>query len=363
MTNQTLTRKIALGERSYNVIVGDKLSNLGEEMSKPGLKGKALILSHPRIMRLHGKALIEGLRNHFDTAICEIPEGEKYKSREGLDLVFNAFEKNKIKSKDIIILFCGGVIGDLGGYAAASWSRGIKNIIQVPTTLIAQTDSSIGGKTGIDWGRIKNKVGAFRQPNLVFIDISTLSTLSKRQFNNGMAEVIKYGLLNEKIWNLLQSNKSGILARNPEILAKVIWECTNLKCDLVENDEFDTKGIRAKLNLGHTVGHGVEGASNFKLLHGESISLGLIAAARLSMKKLGLDKIYIIELVNLLKYFDLPISFEGHNKKLILDLIKYDKKIENGKPPPFILFDKIGNATFPHYVTEKEIRQTLNELS
>jgi len=356
---QPMIRRVNLGKNSYNVIIGDKLPNLGKEMRKTGLKGNILVFSHPRIMHLHGKFLLEGLGQRKQRAtVCEIPEGESSKSKEGLDLIFRAFEKNKIERKDIVICFGGGVIGDLVGYAAASWSRGI-NVVQVPTTLIAQTDSSIGGKTGIDWGRIKNKVGAFKQPKLVFMDVSILSTLSKRQFSNGMAEVIKYGLLDENIWTHLLYYKSDIAARDLKTLADIVWKCANLKCDIVEKDEFDTKGIRAKLNLGHTVGHAVEGASNFKLLHGEAISLGLIAAARLSIKKLGLSCVSIENLANLLNYFDLPISFEGQNKDLAIKLMYSDKKVEDGKPR-FVLFKTEGKVSFPHKVREKEVREAMD---
>ena len=361
MVNQILARKLELGERSYNILVGDKLSNLGKQMSKIGLKGRTLILSHPRVMYLHGKPLIEGLRNHFETVICEIPEGERSKSEKGLSIIYNFCQKNRLERKDIIICFGGGVIGDLGGYAGANWSGGI-NIVQVPTTLVAQVDSSIGGKTGIDWGDIKNKIRIFKQPKLVFADITTLPTLSQRQFSNGMAEVIKYGLLDERIWDFINLNKSHILSRNPSILAQVVWECANLKCNIVEKDEFDQKGIRANLNLGHTVGHGIEGASKFKLLHGEAISLGLISAAILSTKKFQLSHETTTALVELLEFFGLPTRLGQLDKRKIIELIYSDKKVEDGKLC-FVLFEKIGDASFPHYVTEDEVRRTLTELS
>ena len=153
ITTRPSVRRVKLGKNSYNLVVGGKLSNLGKEMSKLELKEKILVLSHPRIMHLHGKPLLEGLRGYFKTIICEIPEGEKSKSEKELSRVYNACQKNKIERKDAIICFGGGVIGDLGGYAAANWSRGIP-VIQAPTTLISQVDSSIGGKTGIDWKKM-----------------------------------------------------------------------------------------------------------------------------------------------------------------------------------------------------------------
>jgi len=363
MVIQPKVRKVNLGEeRSYNVCF-DKLSKLGNEMSNLGLKGKALILSHSRVMKLHSKLLLEGLRPYFKTSVCELPEGEKTKSEDGFSKVLDYCQKNEIERKDTIICFGGGVIGDLGGYAAANWSRGT-NVVQVPTTLLAQVDASIGGKTGIDWKGIKNKLGAFKQPKLVFTDITTLSTLSSRQFNNGMAEVIKYGILNAEIFSTLNSYKLGteLESRVSDCLSKIVWMCANLKCDFVEKDEFDLNGIRAKLNLGHTLGHAVEGASNFELLHGEAVSIGLAAAARLSARKLGLSFQDLKMIHSLLVWFNLPTKMKELDKKRVMGLMLSDKKVEDGKLN-FVLFNKIGNVTFPHHITEKEVGNVLTDLS
>ena len=349
-------RKLRLADRSYDIRTGS-LFDLGAKAADADLKGKVLVLSHQRIMRLHGKPLLEGLKRYFDATICEIPEGEKSKSETGLSAVYNACQRGRLEKNDTIVCFGGGVVGDLGGYAAANWSRGI-NVVQIPTTVVSQVDSSIGGKTGIDWKKIKNKIGAFKQPRLVFIDTSTLSTLSKRQFNNGMAEVIKYGLLSEKVWRLLYEYES-IAARNLPVLEDIIWECANLKCDVVEQDEFDTKGLRAKLNLGHTVGHAIEGASNFRLLHGEAISLGLVAAAKLSIKRVGFGIGRHAALLRLLRHFNLPTSLKDVDKKEVMKIMLSDKKVEGGKLR-FILVERIGKVTFPHVVSEKEVRKVLD---
>jgi 3-dehydroquinate synthase len=349
-----MSREIKLGDRSHRLVFG-KLLDLGKEMSKTGLKGKALILTHPRIMRLHGKHLIRGLKG-FKTMICEIPEGEKSKSEAGLARVYESCSRNRIERDDTIVCFGGGVIGDLGGYAASNWSRGM-NIVQVPTTLIAQVDSSIGGKTGIDWHGIKNKIGAFKQPRLIFTDTSVLSTLSDRQFRNGMAEVVKYGILDMKIW-LMLLHKRDILARNAEKLNELVWACANLKCDVVEKDEFDVNGQRAKLNLGHTIGHAIEGASNFKLLHGEAVALGLIAAAKLSMIKRAIQE-PDTPIHRMLESYGLPTKLKNIDKDRIIELMLNDKKIKEGKLR-FVLIKRIGCVSFPNEISEKEVKKVLD---
>jgi 3-dehydroquinate synthase len=354
--NNQLSREIKLGERSHRLVFG-KLSDIGSEMSKAGLRKKALILTHPRIMRLHGKALLEGLEG-FKTAICEIPEGEETKSEAGLTLVYEACNRNGLERNDAVICFGGGVVGDLGGYAASNWCRGI-NIVQVPTTLIAQVDSSIGGKTGIDWHGIKNKIGAFKQPKLIFTDTSVLSTLSDRHFSNGMAEVIKYGLLNASIWAGLNARKHKILARDLESLTGMVWICANLKCDTIEQDEFDQEGIRAKLNLGHTIGHAIESASRFRMLHGEAVSIGLIGAARLSMDKASLSRGETAKLRSMLRYFGLPVKSLNMNKDRIIELMHFDKKTSDGKLR-FVLIREIGRVSFPNEVSEEEVKKVLD---
>jgi len=354
--NKQMSREIKLGAKSHKLIFG-RLSDLGSEMSKAGLKGKALILTHPRIMRLHGKALLKGLKN-FNTSVCEISEGEKSKSETGLAHIYESCNKNKVERTDSIVCFGGGVVGDLGGYAASNWSRGM-NVVQVPTTLIAQVDSSIGGKTGIDWHRIKNKIGAFKQPRLIFTDTSVLSTLSDRQFKNGMAEVVKYGVINKKIW-LMLVHREYILARNAKKLNELIWSCANLKCDVIEKDEFDLQDHRAKLNLGHTVGHSIEGASNFKLLHGEAVALGLIAAAKLSVMKLRFESNILSDtLIYVLKLYGLPTKLKSIDKSKIIELMLRDKKVKDGKLR-FVLIKEIGNVTFPNEVSVKEVKKVLD---
>jgi len=352
--NKLMSREIKLGDRSHRIVFGS-LQDLGSEMSKAGLRGKALILTHHRIMRLHGKALLEGLKK-FKTVICEIPEGEKSKSETGLAQVYESCNRNRIERDDTIVCFGGGVVGDLGGYAASNWSRGM-NVVQVPTTLIAQVDSSIGGKTGIDWHGIKNKIGTFKQPRLIFTDTSVLSTLSDRQFRNGMAEVVKYGILDMKIW-LMLIHKGDILARNAEKLNELVWSCANLKCDVVEKDEFDVHGHRAKLNLGHTIGHAIEGALDFKLLHGEAVSLGLIAAAKLSMKEMTIQE-SDTPIHRMLESYGLPTKLKNMDKNRIIELMFSDKKVKEGKLR-FVLIKKIGNVTFPNEVSVEEVKKVLD---
>jgi len=353
--NSQLKREIKLGERSHRLVFG-RLPELGREMSDAGLSGKALVVSHPRIMKLHGKALIEGL-GEFKTNVCEIPEGEESKSETGLAPVLEACNRNRLERYDTIVCFGGGVIGDLGGYAAANWSRGV-NVVQVPTTLIAQVDSSIGGKTGIDWKGIKNKIGAFKQPRLIFTDSSVLSTLPERHFRNGMAEVVKYGLLNAEFWNGMDIRKDLIRARDPKTVFELVWRCANIKCDYVEQDEFDQNGERAKLNLGHTIGHGIEAASAFRMLHGESVSLGLIGMAKLSAEMTFFGDDELPKLKGMLRHFGLPTKLNRIDRGSVIELMYSDKKVKDGVLR-FVLLNRIGTATFPYEIGEGKVREAL----
>ena len=262
---------------------------------------------------------------------------------------------------DLLIALGGGVVGDLTGFAAATYLRGI-DFIQIPTTLLAQVDSSVGGKTGVDFNQYKNMVGAFHQPRLVYMNVNTLKTLPDDQFASGMGEVLKSGLIRDAAfyeWTI--NHMSEIQERIYPVLVKMIKKCCEIKSQVVENDPTE-KGERAILNLGHTIGHAVEKMMDFRLLHGQCVALGTIAAAYISFKReyLTLEEFYEIRDMNV--GFDLPIFFHGAASEDILSATKSDKKMVDHKIK-FILLKKIGQAYVDTTVTDEEMLDAINFIN
>jgi 3-dehydroquinate synthase len=260
----------------------------------------------------------------------------------------------------MLVALGGGVVGDMTGFAAATYLRGI-DFIQIPTTLLAMADSSIGGKTGVDFDGYKNMVGAFKMPRLVYQNLSTLQSLDGRQFSSGFAEVMKHGLLrDESYYSWLVENSYEITDRDPDVLEEMLYHSCEIKRTIVEKDPTE-KGDRALLNLGHTLGHAIEKYKNFELLHGECVALGCIAAAFISWKKelLSMEEYY--EVRDMFVPFGLPISLDDADKEEIVKLTKSDKKMD-GKSVRFILLKKIGKAVIDLTVTDEEMLAALDEL-
>ena len=266
----------------------------------------------------------------------------------------------KFDRRDLLIALGGGVVGDVTGYVAATYLRGI-DFVQIPTTLLAQADSSIGGKTGVDFDGYKNMVGAFYMPKLVYMNISTLKTLDDRQFFSGFAEVMKHGLIKDgRFYEWLLENMYEICDRQVETLLEMVMRSCNIKKLVVEKDPTE-KGERALLNFGHTIGHAIEKSRNFTMTHGECVALGCVAAAFISWKHEWLSMEEYYEIRDMFVPFNLPISLEDMDPDEILALTKSDKKMTGGTIK-FILLKKVGKALIDLNVTDEDILGALREI-
>ena len=351
------------GEFDYQIVWEEDFSHLAEEIKKLNLScGKICIVSDDTVASLYGEQVKNALTClNIEIDIFTFPAGEENKNLETVKSLYSYLIEHKYGRKDILIALGGGVTGDLTGYAAATYLRGI-DFIQIPTTLLAQVDSSVGGKTGVDFNQYKNMVGAFHQPRLVYMNVNTLKTLPDDQFASGMGEVLKSGLIRDGAfyeWTI--NHMSEIQERIYPVLVKMIKKCCEIKSQVVENDPTE-KGERAILNLGHTIGHAVEKTMDFQLLHGQCVALGTIAAAYISFKReyLTLEEFYEIRDMNV--GFDLPIFFNGAASEDILSATKSDKKMVDNKIR-FILLKKIGQAYVDTTVTDEEMLDAINFIN
>lgn len=287
--------------------------------------------------------------------------GEAHKTLDTVRTLYEYLIEHHFERKDLLIALGGGVVGDLTGYTAATYLRGI-DFVQIPTTLLAQVDSSIGGKTGVDFDHYKNMVGAFHQPSLVYTNLSVLSTLTDELFACGMGEVLKHGLIRDAAYyTWLIENMTEIMERDAEILAEMVYGSNNIKKMIVEKDPLE-KGERALLNFGHTIGHAIEKVKSPELLHGQCVALGSVAAAYISYKRelLSTEEFYEIRDMNI--GFDLMFSVENIDAQEILSITKSDKKMENGHVK-FVLLKKIGKALLDTTVTDEEILEAIQFIT
>ncbi|MGN0306769.1 MAG: 3-dehydroquinate synthase [Lachnospiraceae bacterium] len=346
----------------YDIVLEDSFFPLTEELIKLDTRKKRLcIVTDSRVEKLYGsqvKAILETAAE--EACIFSFPEGEASKTLDTVKELYRFLIEHHFERKDMLIALGGGVVGDLTGYAAATYLRGI-DFIQIPTSLLAQVDSSIGGKTGVDFDQYKNMVGAFKMPRLVYINISTLNSLDERQFYNGFAEVMKHGLIKDSAYYEWMIGKLyEISNREPLILEEMVYRSCQIKKAVVEKDPTE-KGDRALLNFGHTIGHAIEKYMNFSLLHGECIALGSVAAAFISRKRGLISGEEYYEIRDMFVPFNLPISIENVEADQILALTKSDKKMEQGQIK-FILLNKVGEAFIEHTVTDEEILGGIEEI-
>ena len=346
----------------YDIVFSQSFSALAEELQAFGVGDKRLcIIADEHVAGLFGEELLSLLKDHCKKAVLfTFPEGEEHKT---LSTVRDAYEfliKEGFDRKDILLALGGGVTGDMTGFIAATYLRGV-DFIQIPTTLLAQSDSSIGGKTGVDFDGYKNMVGAFKMPRLVYMNISTLQTLDDRQFCSGFAEVMKYGLIKDEAFYLwLLDHIYEIRDKDPKVLTEMVYRSCMVKKQVVEKDPTE-KGDRALLNFGHTIGHAIEKAKNFSLLHGECVALGAVAAAYISYKRKLLSMEEYYEIRDMFVPFGLPISVEGIDPRQVTALTKSDKKKEGDKIK-FVLLKKVGKAILDDTVTEDEILAAVEEI-
>jgi len=352
---------VDLGERSYDILIGHKmLSRLGVRV-KEFRPSKVAIVSNKTVFPLYKDVILKSLKQAgIEPEIVLIPDGEEYKDLLWSYNILGELLKAKFDRSSLLIALGGGVIGDITGFAAATYMRGIR-FIQVPTTLLSQVDSSVGGKTGVNHPLGKNMIGAFYQPSLVMIDVDTLKTLPKKEFAAGMGEVIKYGVIDDaEFFNYIKDNYDSITGLEDSIIHVVKRSC-EIKADVVSKDERET-GLRAILNYGHTVGHAIETVTGYKkYLHGEAVAIGMCYAADIAVK-MGLLKKEDAEMIReLVAMYDLPSEIpSGIAPQDLVDAMEIDKKTESGRLK-FILPESIGSVSIEDDVDRELIREVLSD--
>jgi len=353
--------RVGLKDNPYTIAIGHGiLGDFPRHLRGLGLGKDAVIISHPSIERLYGALLSAALKKAgYTVKVLNVPEGEKSKSAACALRLLDKISAYDVDRKVFIIALGGGVVGDLAGFVAAVYKRGVP-YVQVPTTLLAQIDSSIGGKTAIDLATGKNLVGAFHQPRLVFTDTRVLKTLSQRQVRNGLAEAVKYGIIGDvKLFNYIEANHRKFLKNDIHVLNFIVRRCAQIKARIVAADEKETKGLRTVLNFGHTVGHAVEAAGRYdQYHHGESVGLGMRVAARISVSMGLLAEPPEHRINQLISSVGLPEKIVGVRLAKILDLMRHDKKFTAGHNR-FVLAKKIGQVTVINDIPATIITQAI----
>ncbi len=349
---------VELASRAYSIEIGSGLlTSVGASIAALGIGQKGVVITDSRVGPLYADQVIQSLAQAgLQTTLLTVPAGEKSKSLSIAESLLEQMTAAGLDRGSFVVALGGGVIGDLAGFVASIYFRGIP-YVQIPTTVLAQVDSSIGGKTGVNLATGKNLVGSFHQPRAVFADVSTLETLPPREFNEGFAEIIKHAIIRDaalfrQLENFKRADLAEIIHRNIEIKAAIVSE-----------DEFESKGLRALLNFGHTIGHGIENAAGYgTLLHGEAISLGLIAASRLSVTHAGMPLAECVAIEKLLTQFELPTQLTANiATESILNAMAKDKKFAAGQIR-FILSSGLGQAHISNDITLADIRQSIETL-
>jgi len=355
--------KVALGEKSYDILIGFPLEEIGRTLKKYTKGIKSLIITNPTIAEYYLKTAEASLREAgFQVFVAQVPDGEEHKSLAEASKLYTSCIEYKIERESIIVGLGGGVIGDLAGYIAATFMRGLP-VVQVPTTLLAQVDSSVGGKVAVNLPEGKNLVGSFYQPLLVYIDLAVLKTLPIEEMKAGMAEVIKYGIILDKnFFEYLEEKMESLRELDWEVLETVVARCCRLKAGVVEKDEKES-GLRAILNFGHTLGHALEALTDYKKYrHGEAVAIGIIGACRIAeemgmLKKEVRDRIErLIGKTGLPGRIGVKLSVDS-----IIQILSLDKKVRAGKVR-FVLPERIGKVVVRNDVPEDIVRNVVRGL-
>lgn len=339
------TVKVELGNRSYSILVGDGLlASIGRRCRSLRLGKRCVVITDSVVGPLYGEEVMSSLvKAGFEPALVSIPSGEASKRLKVVESCFDQLAAHRLERSSFIVALGGGVVGDLAGFVAATYLRGI-DFVQVPTTLLAQVDSSVGGKTGVNLAAGKNLVGAFYQPKLVLCDLATLASLPEREYRSGLAEVIKYGIIYDApLFKKLERDIGKLLLLDSKVLGPVISRCCRIKADVVALDEKEG-GLRAILNFGHTIGHAIEATAGYgKYLHGEAIAIGQVLAARLSEPLSGLNPKDSQRIKTLLEHAGLPVDMNVTPKKgeRLHAAMALDKKVAQGQVK-FVLAQSIG---------------------
>jgi 3-dehydroquinate synthase len=348
------TVRLDLQERSYPIYIGEKiLSQIGRFAQAAGVSGQAAIISDRTVASLYARPVTNSLEEAgCKTSLHLVDPGECSKAFDKVETLCESLASQGIDRHSFVIALGGGVIGDLAGFVASIYYRGIP-VIQVPTTVMAQVDSAVGGKTGINLHSGKNLVGTFQQPVAVVADTLTLATLGHREWNEGFAEVIKYGVIRDaSLLPLLRAELSSL----PELVRR----CVEIKASFVSSDERETKGLRALLNFGHTLGHAIEAVAGYgRLLHGEAIALGMLSATEISRHLAGLSDSAAEEIRATIRRFELPMRLpEGITIDRVLETMFTDKKFVNGRIR-FVVSPELGQATLSENVTIDDLKMGL----
>lgn len=346
----------------YDIVIKNSFEDMKDEFVRLNLQGRKIcIVSDSVVAPLYLDTVKNSLTEVSDCITEYVFEaGEKNKNLNIVKSLYEFLILNKFERRDILVALGGGVVGDLTGFTAATYLRGI-DFIQVPTTLLAQVDSSIGGKTGVDFDSYKNMVGAFYMPRLVYINISTLNTLDERIFNSGFGEIIKHAYIKDSEYlDYIKNNTVNIMSRQPGCLEEIIYKSCVIKGNVVEKDPTE-KGDRMLLNFGHTLGHAIEKLSGFALYHGECVVLGMICALYISKKRGSITDAEYESAIRLFKDFNYPMTVSGIKVNEVVDVSKNDKKMSAGKIR-FVLLNAVGDAYIDYDVSEGEMLESLQEV-
>jgi 3-dehydroquinate synthase len=352
--------------RSYTIHIGNGLlAKLGDHCRRLKLGERCVIITDHNVGPKYADPVVRALKMAgFVPSTITVPAGESAKSLKVLGECYDQLAMKRLERRSFVVALGGGCVGDLAGFVSASYLRGLA-YVQVPTTLLAQVDSSVGGKVGINLKAGKNLVGAFHQPRAVLCDLDTLATLPERELRAGLAEVVKYGIIQDaELFRRLEKETDKVLKRDANTLSNIVARCCTLKAEIVGEDEFETSGRRAVLNFGHTIGHGIEAISGYdEFLHGEAVSLGTVAAARLSTRMVGLPEKDADRVRDLLQHIGLPVSLKLPAKKreVLFDAMRLDKKVSGGELK-FVLAKTIGEVITGQRVPDSDVNAALNQI-
>ena len=353
---------IDLADRSYDILINRNiLSKIGEFISKRFEPSRGIVITHPSVRDLFGEKIESGLAAAgYSSDFIEVPEGESSKSLQQTGYIYDRLLEMNCDRKSALIALGGGVIGDITGFIAATYQRGI-SFVQIPTTLLAQVDSSVGGKTAVNHPRGKNMIGVFYQPKLVVIDLDTLHTLPLKELRAGLAEVVKYGVIADaELFNFIEDNAKEILSLNSDCLEHIIETSCAIKAGVVEKDEHENRH-RMMLNFGHTFGHSIETLTNYtEYLHGEALAIGMVQAAWLSVETGRCTKDVPMRITSVLKKIGLPTQPPDLKSKDIIKSMYHDKKTAHNKLR-FILAKDIGSIEIVDDVPEIPIKAVLEK--
>lgn len=353
------TVEVRLASQKYRInIAPGLLKQTGRWLTELGLSGKLVIITNPVVRHLYGELLEQNLAgNGFKVITLEVPDGEEQKSLDTAGRLYQELTTAHAERGTPMLAFGGGVIGDLAGFVAATYQRGVP-LVQIPTTLLAQVDSSIGGKVAVNHGQLKNSIGAFYQPRVVITDTSTLKTLNTKEFNNGLAEVIKTAVIGDReLFTFIEENLNRIKSLDGDALEEIVFRSAKIKAEIVEKDEKDL-GMRSILNYGHTVGHAIESASDFRTAHGEAIAIGMLVAGRISCSMGILDRNELNRLKSVIAAAGLPTAIPDIKVEEIIKAMRHDKKILQGKTR-FVLSRTIGQVFITDEVSPRLVEQVL----